>query len=73
MKMETARFHELTGDMIKSIGLAYEDLVAAYDPDDIMATADELMDALRGHIEELNNEIEFPTDSAPLDGGEIYD
>ena len=71
--METAKFHELTSDMIKSIGLAYEDLVTAYDPDDILALADELMDALRGHIEELNNEIEFPSEAGSLGGDDIYD
>ena len=71
--MQTEEFHELTTRLIATIGLAYEDLVVAYDPDDIIGLAEELVDAVRQHIDELTHETEFPVSSALLDGGQKFD
>ena len=52
--MSTAHFHELTTDLIRTVGETYEQLVAAYDPDDIMAMTLELIEAAQFHLEKLD-------------------
>ena len=68
--MSTAHFHELTTDLIRTIGETYEQLVAAYDPDDIMAATDELILAAQFHLEQLEREAEFPTTAGQEDVGQ---
>jgi len=68
--MSTEHFVELTTELIKTVGEAYEQLVAAYDPDDVMAMADELVESVKYHIEKLEREYEFPSEERG-DGGEF--
>jgi len=67
--MSTAHFHELTTDLIRTVGETYEQLVAAYDPDDIMAMTLELIEAAQFHLEKLEREAEFPTTAGQEDVG----
>ena len=66
----TPYFFELTSELIQSVGQAYEDLVSAHDADDILMLSDELVQAVKQHVEELEHEIEYPTETS-MGGGEF--
>lgn len=62
----TPEFHELTTQLIASVSNAYDDLVGAYDPDDIMACTDELIESLKRHLADLEHEVEYPNAAGHL-------
>ena len=52
-------FSEMARDLAMVVGEAYEELITLYDPEDVLATAEELVLEIQRRVEEMGHAITY--------------